>query len=145
MGMNPLALFSNCFQCFLAPDALEPLGSFLKVPEIELQLPLWFRNVQIYKTEIILPPSIGLLRWLNELINMKRRPFGICAQLLRSCQTLCNPMGFPGKNSGVGCHTLLQGIFTTQGSNAHLLNCRQILYHGATKKPICHIESTINY
>lgn len=60
--MNPLALFSNCFQCFLAPDALEPLGSFLKVPEIELQLPLWFRNVQIYKTEIILPPSIGLLR-----------------------------------------------------------------------------------
>ena len=78
----------------------------------------------------------------------KRRLSGICAQLLQLCQTLCNPMDFPGKNSGVGCHTLLQGIFTTQGSNTHLLcllNCRQILYHGATKKPIWHIESTINY
>ena len=30
-------------------------------------------------------------------------------------------MGFPGKNTGVGCHFLLQGIFRTQGSNLHLL------------------------
>ena len=28
---------------------------------------------------------------------------------------------FPGKNTGVGCHALLQGIFPTQGSNLHLL------------------------
>ena len=27
----------------------------------------------------------------------------------------------PGKNTGVGCHDLLQGIFLTQGSNLHLL------------------------
>ena len=27
---------------------------------------------------------------------------------------------FPGKNTGVGCHFLLQGIFPTQGSNTHL-------------------------
>ena len=27
---------------------------------------------------------------------------------------------FPGKNTGVGCHSLLQGIFLTQGSNLHL-------------------------
>ena len=27
----------------------------------------------------------------------------------------------PHKNTGVGCHTLLQGIFLTQGSNPHLL------------------------
>ena len=26
-------------------------------------------------------------------------------------------MGFPSKNTGVGCHALLQGIFPTQGSN----------------------------
>ena len=42
-------------------------------------------------------------------------------------------MGFPiarisGKNTGVGCHFLLQGIFPTQGSNPGLLHCRQILY-----------------
>ena len=29
---------------------------------------------------------------------------------------------FPGKNTGVGCHFLLQGIFLTQGSNPHLLH-----------------------
>ena len=30
-------------------------------------------------------------------------------------------MGFSGKNTGVGCHFLLQGIFLTQGSNPRLL------------------------
>ena len=28
----------------------------------------------------------------------------------------------------MGCHSLLQGIFLTQGSNLGLLHCRQILY-----------------
>ena len=34
----------------------------------------------------------------------------------------------PGKNAGVGCHVLLQGIFPTQESNLSPLHCRQILY-----------------
>ena len=29
--------------------------------------------------------------------------------------------GIPGKNTGVGCHALLQGIFLSKGSNPHLL------------------------
>ena len=37
-------------------------------------------------------------------------------------------MGSPGKNTGVGCHSLLQGIFPTQRSNSCLPDCRQI-YH----------------
>ena len=41
---------------------------------------------------------------------------------------LC-PWNSPGKYTGVGCHSLLQGIFLTQGSNLNLLHCRQILYH----------------
>ena len=36
--------------------------------------------------------------------------------------------GFPSKNIGLGCHSLLQGIFLTQGLNPHLLHCRRILY-----------------
>ena len=58
----------------------------------------------------------------------------------RLCPTLCDPMDWlatrffcpwnsPGKNTGVGCHSLLQGIFPTRGLNPHLLRCRQILYH----------------
>ena len=39
------------------------------------------------------------------------------------------PWDFPGMNTGVGCHFLLQGIFPTQGSNPALPHFRQILYH----------------
>ena len=35
----------------------------------------------------------------------------------------------PGKNTGVGCPALLQGIFPTQGLNPGLPRCRRILYH----------------
>ena len=41
-------------------------------------------------------------------------------RLLCSCNS-------SGKNTGVGCNTLLQGLFLTQGWN--LLHCRQILCH----------------
>ena len=34
----------------------------------------------------------------------------------------------PGKNTGVGCHFLLQGIFPIQGSNLSFLHCKRILY-----------------
>ena len=50
---------------------------------------------------------------------------------LKLTRILC-PWDFPGKNVGVGCHFLLQGIFPTQGSN--LVSCvscigRQKFYH----------------
>ena len=38
-------------------------------------------------------------------------------------------MEFPGKNIAVGSHSLLQGIFPTQGLNPGLLHCRQIHYY----------------
>ena len=47
------------------------------------------------------------------------RPHG-----LEPTRLLC-PWNFPGKNTGVGCHFLLQGIFPTQGLNPGLLHCRQ--------------------
>ena len=60
----------------------------------------------------------------------------------KSRPTLCNPIRLkparllcpwdsPGKNTGVGCHFFLQGIFPTQGSNPRLLRFLQwqaILY-----------------
>ena len=57
----------------------------------------------------------------------------------QSCPTLCDPVDCsppgssvpgipPGKNSGMGCHAVLQGIFLAQGWNPGLLHCRQILY-----------------
>ena len=50
-------------------------------------------------------------------------PFG-----LQAIRLLC-PWDFLGKNTEVGCHFILQGIFPTQGSNVGPLHCKQILYH----------------
>ena len=48
----------------------------------------------------------------------------------RLTHTLLNSQrlwNFPGNNTGVGSHSLLQGIFPTQGLNLGFLHCRQIL------------------
>ena len=44
------------------------------------------------------------------------RPHG-----LQPARLLC-PWDFPGESTGVGCHCLLQGVFSTQGLNLHLLH-----------------------
>ena len=54
------------------------------------------------------------------------------AKQIQSCLTLCDPTDCsppgsclwdsPGKNTAVGCHALLQGIFPTQGLNPHVLH-----------------------
>ena len=46
---------------------------------------------------------------------------------LNPARLLC-PWDSPGKNIGVGCHFLLQGIFPIQGMNPGLPCCRQIFY-----------------
>ena len=64
----------------------------------------------------------------------------VLCSVAQSCPKLCNPMDCsppgssvhgvsPGKNTGAGCHALLQGIFPTQGWNSGLLPCRRVLYH----------------
>ena len=66
------------------------------------------------------------------------------------CPTVCDSMdcslpdssihgNSPGKNTGVGCHALLQGIFPTQELNPGLLHYRWILYH------LCHQGSSFSY
>jgi len=54
-----------------------------------------------------------------------------------ACQSP-RPWNSPGRNTGVGCHALLQGILPTQESSLwllRLLHCRQILY------PLSHLGS----
>ena len=70
--------------------------------------------------------------------------------------TVCDPMDCslpgssvhgdsPAKNTRVGCHALLQGIFPIQGLNPGLLHCRQILYHlshqGSPSLIVAHVSS----
>ena len=58
-----------------------------------------------------------MVYWLR--LMQLLRPLGLSPTSL-----LC-PWDFPGKNTGVGCHFLLQGIFQTQGWNPGLLHCRE--------------------
>ena len=79
----------------------------------------------------------------------------MCYLVTKLYPTVCDPMGcsligssvhgisqmrilaFPGENTGVGCHFLVQGIFPTQGSNPHLLNWQEeslLLTHEGSPK-----------
>ena len=71
----------------------------------------------------ILPDTDLEVKWSHSVVSSSLRPHGQYPTRLR------HPWDFPGKNTGVGCRFLLQGIFPTQGSNPGLLHCRQMLYH----------------
>ena len=53
---------------------------------------------------------------LYSVVSDSSQPHGVCNLPGSSVHG-----NFSGKNTGVGCHFLLQGIFPTQGSNSHLL------------------------
>ena len=85
-------------------------------------------------------PADSIITELRQQATLTTRHFsfqlvlGLCVVLVaQSCLTVCDPMicpwDSPGKNTGVDSHSLLQGIFSTQGWNQGLLHCRQILYH----------------
>ena len=67
-----------------------------------------------------------------------------CYLVCKSCLTCLWPQGYSLPGFSVyeisqtrilrGCRFLLQGIFLTQGLNPHLLHCRWILFHWATKE-----------
>ena len=62
--------------------------------------------------------SSGVCQWLS--------PVRLCD--LMDCSLLLCSWNFPGKNAGVGCHSLLQGIFPTLVSNTRLLHHGNIPY-----------------
>ena len=80
--------------------------------------------------EIVFPQTLGFLSELAPMLwkcyLSKHWVTQSCPTLLWPCRLLparllC-PWNSPGKNTGVGCHFLLQGIFPTQGSKVHLLD-----------------------
>ena len=72
----------------------------------------------------------------HKIKNPEKGPQQKMCLVTQSCLTLCDPLDCsppgssvhgdsPGKDTGVSCHALLQGIFPTQESNQGLLHCRQ--------------------
>ena len=72
------------------------------------------------------------------MVNLESEESKSCSVVSDSLQPhgiLYSPWNSPGQNTGeLGSHSLLQGIFPTQGSNPGLLHCRQILYHLSTRE-----------
>ena len=72
----------------------------------------------------------------------------VTCSVTQSCPTLCSHMDcslpgfltrhYPGKNTGMGCHFPLQGIFSTRGSNPHLLH---LLHWQMSSLPLWHMRS----
>ena len=87
--------------------------AYLRSHKVQLSLV----NEVIYWTETF---HIGKTSISSSVMSDSATPW-IVARLLCPCDS-------PGNNSGVGCHSILQGIFPTQESNPGLLHCRQILY-----------------
>jgi len=91
-----------------------------------------------------IPSSSSIWRRVPNRLVVERVKLYSIYRILSMCYVLshvwlCNPMSCsppgssvhgdsPGKNTGVSCHVLLQGIFPTQGSNPGLPLCGQILY-----------------
>ena len=69
---------------------------------------------------------------VRSVMSDSLRPHG-----LGPAKLLC-PWDSSGKNTGVGCHFLLQGIFPTQASNRYLL---YLLLWQADSLPLLHLES----
>ena len=96
----------------------------------------------------------GLKVVMGKQLEMIRQPelivlincWNICS-VAQLCPTLCDSLDcqplmlfsfweFPGKNTEVGCHFLLQGIFLVQGSNLHLWH---LLHLQADSSPLSHL------
>ena len=77
----------------------------------------WLHNRWMYLI------SLACMLISHSVMSDSLQPRGLWPTRLRC------PWNSPGENSGVGSHSLLQGIFLTQESNPGLYHCRQILYH----------------
>ena len=68
-----------------------------------------------YMSQKYIIPLYVCMCYVASVVSDSLQPYGLQpTRLLCPCESL-------GKNNGVGCHALLQGIFPTQGSNPHLL------------------------
>ena len=108
------------------------LPLFNSYKQISLYFPLYLCVVFFVLGEWALPVSLKTKEQFV-LLYLPRACVCVCVCVLScfSCVWLCKPMdcsppGFSlqysaGKNPGVGCRALIQGIFGTQGWNLHLL------------------------
>ena len=112
----------------------EPLGTWLPIAFRNLyhfQLEGFGKRATCTETETC-RAHIGSTHQNAKGVKVKVKSLGR-VQLFATPWTVAHEappsMRFSGKNTGLGCHFLLQGIFPTKGLNPGLPHCRQTLYH----------------
>ena len=96
--------------------------------------PLSFNKVGDSHVEVTLLLACPYhLPWSRDKLTHGRVPLGVSAGPSVVSDSLWphglySPWNFPGQNTGVGSHSIIQGIFPTQGSNPGLPHCGWILY-----------------
>ena len=120
--VGTLLTFSECFQCCIILSNMVATGHMwlFKLIKIKFKIQSLSHTNHISRA-LCSHGARGLLSCIAHMLHAQ------------SCPTLCDPMdcsppdssvhgNSPGKDTGVGCHALLQGIFSTQRSNPCLLH-----------------------
>ena len=119
---------NSVFQTYFHSQIILVLGCAKSVTHVQFFASPWIVACQA-------PLSMGFHRQENWNELLLPSP---CKSKSESCSVmfdslwphgLYNPRNSPRQNTGVGSLSLLQWIFSTQGSNPGLLHCRRILYH----------------
>ena len=130
-------LFSNLY--FYIQISTGPLNSSQTETAMQKKLSRTFKLPQPQERgwgdRVFLLAKLEVTHWQCSPRYKGRSESVICSVLYNSLQPyelqparlLC-PWDSPGKNTGVGCHALLQGIFATQGSNLDFPHWRLIPY-----------------
>ena len=92
-------------------------------------------SLSMHEELVAVPPSAPLAHaikcvWVLSHVLLFATPW---------TRALLCPWNFPGENTGVGCHSLLQGIFPTQVSNPSLLHWQ------ADSLPLSNLGSPLNH
>ena len=108
-----------------------------------------FASIKHYLEKSFLMTLIYKSLWLNTNLSYHLKQYIIVALYICTSFTECSislsvmpdslfatlwlsrffhPWNSPSRNTGVGCHSFLHGVFPTHGLNPGLLYCRQILY-----------------
>ena len=111
-----------CCPLLLLPSVFPSIRVFYNKSALHIRWPKYqsfsFRNSPSNEYSGLISFRID---WLDLLVVQRT-----LESLLYSLILLC-PWDFPGNNTGVGCHFLLQWILLTQGLNPGLPHCRQML------------------
>ena len=126
VGSVEQSLFSGTHTWDVTPLQPSPLSTSERILAAKSKTGVLPRY-SLAKGSCLKEKGIWVLPRLCESVSHSFVSNSLQAHGLYSTRLLC-PWASPGKNIGVGFHSLLQGIFSTQGLNPGLLHCRQTLY-----------------